>query len=338
MEPGALTELLIDDQPAFRVSFDCAAAAADLRYFRAIVLWDFDGATLARSRDPRRPARRRNSRRPLRPVYRITLEPSRPLPAGAGSSAGGAGRRPPAGRPRAARRRGRSRSRAIYRCARRCATRSQPTLDAQRARRGLRLPAGFDPRTHALADALARSARHDDDGHRARRARSFPRRRFSYTLKPPLLGRDSVDDFLFDTQQGFCEHYASAFVVLMRAAGIPARVVTGYQGGWWNELGNYLLVRNSDAHAWAEVWMAGRGWVRVDPTAAVSPARMTLGAAAAAGERRDWYQSDWLRACATISISSTAGGPGRGPLRRVAPARPADAVRRGEPTRARWAC
>jgi transglutaminase-like putative cysteine protease len=103
---------------------------------------------------------------------------------------------------------------------------------------------------------------------------------FTYTLNPPLLGRDSIDDFLFSTQKGFCEHFASAFVVLMRAAGIPARVVTGFQGGTWNAAGGYLLVRNSDAHAWAEIWRPERGWVRVDPTAAVSPVRIELGAAA----------------------------------------------------------
>ena len=98
---------------------------------------------------------------------------------------------------------------------------------------------------------------------------------------PPELGRNSVDEFLFETRRGFCEHYASAFVFLMRAAGIPARVVTGYQGGEMNPLSDYLIVRQSEAHAWAEVWQAGEGWVRVDPTAAVSPARIQVGIAAA---------------------------------------------------------
>ncbi|MGB6143654.1 MAG: transglutaminase domain-containing protein, partial [Rhodanobacter sp.] len=118
---------------------------------------------------------------------------------------------------------------------------------------------------------------------------------FRYTLAPAPLGRDAMDDFLFATREGYCEHYSSAFTVLMRAAGIPARVVTGYQGGYWNKLGNYLLVRNSDAHAWSEVWLAGRGWVRVDPTAAVRPERVSLGAAAAAGDQLDWYRRDWLQ-------------------------------------------
>jgi len=97
---------------------------------------------------------------------------------------------------------------------------------------------------------------------------------YSYTLEPPLLGQDSVDDFLYKTRLGFCEHYASAFVFLMRAADIPARVVTGYQGGEINPVDGYMTVRQSDAHAWAEVWLPGRGWLRVDPTAAVAPDRI----------------------------------------------------------------
>jgi hypothetical protein len=90
-----------------------------------------------------------------------------------------------------------------------------------------------------------------------------------------------VDEFLFETKQGFCEHYAGSFVVLMRAAGIPARVVTGYQGGEYNDLGGYYILRQYDAHAWAEVWLQNRGWVRIDPTAAVSPARIQSGLNAA---------------------------------------------------------
>ena len=102
------------------------------------------------------------------------------------------------------------------------------------------------------------------------------------------------------TRRGFCEHYASAFVVLMRAAGVPARVVTGYQGGEANPVDGFVVVRQSDAHAWAEVWLAGRGWTRIDPTAAVSPTRVESGIAAAmpAGEPLPaliQLRSDWLR-------------------------------------------
>jgi protein-glutamine gamma-glutamyltransferase len=100
---------------------------------------------------------------------------------------------------------------------------------------------------------------------------------FVYTLTPPRLDYNSVDDFLFNTRAGFCGHYASAFVTLMRAAGLPARVVTGYLGGEWNPLGSFFIVRQSDAHAWAEVWLANRGWVRFDPTAVVAPERLQRG-------------------------------------------------------------
>jgi hypothetical protein len=102
----------------------------------------------------------------------------------------------------------------------------------------------------------------------------FNKQPFVYTLQPPLLGRNPVDQFLFDTRRGFCEHYAASFAILMRIAGIPTRIILGYQGGELNPLGSYLIVRQSDAHAWTEVWLDGDGWRRVDPTAAVAPERI----------------------------------------------------------------
>lgn len=107
--------------------------------------------------------------------------------------------------------------------------------------------------------------------------KKFNQEPFVYTLRPPRLSSNAIDDFLFKTQKGFCEHYASSFVFLMRAAGVPARIVTGYQGGEINPNGNYLIVRQSDAHAWAEVWLKNKGWVRIDPTAAVAPERIEQG-------------------------------------------------------------
>ena len=97
---------------------------------------------------------------------------------------------------------------------------------------------------------------------------------FYYTRTPPAMLDKPVDQFLFDAKRGFCEHYASAFVILMRASGIPARVVTGYQGGELNTIGNYFIVRQSDAHAWSEVWLANKGWVRFDPTSVIPPSRV----------------------------------------------------------------
>jgi hypothetical protein len=102
----------------------------------------------------------------------------------------------------------------------------------------------------------------------------FTEQPYYYTLTPPKLSDDSVDQFLFETKRGFCGHYASAFAVLMRAAGIPARVVTGYQGGTFNRFSDYWILRQSNAHAWDEIWIDGRGWVRVDPTAAIAPQRI----------------------------------------------------------------
>ena len=105
----------------------------------------------------------------------------------------------------------------------------------------------------------------------------FHNEEYYYTLEPPPLGSSPVDRFLFDTRRGFCEHYASAFAFLMRSAGIPARIVLGYQGGEINPLGGHLIVRQSDAHAWTEVWLPETGWYRVDPTAAVAPERIDYG-------------------------------------------------------------
>ncbi len=137
------------------------------------------------------------------------------------------------------------------------------------------LPIDYNPRTVAFATAL-RKQYADNASLINAVLRFFRTENFSYTLDPPLLGKNSVDDFLFSTRAGFCEHYSSAFVVLMRAAGIPARVVTGYQGGEINPIDGVMVVRQSDAHAWAEVWLPTQGWMRVDPTAAVAPSRIHL--------------------------------------------------------------
>ena len=140
----------------------------------------------------------------------------------------------------------------------------------------LQLPEGFDPRTVALGRELRRDPRVVAGGTTAAVAIALDRLRtggYIYTLDPGVYGRDTADEFWFDRREGFCEHIASAFVVLMRAADIPARIVTGYQGGETNPVDGFWTVRQADAHAWTEVWHAERGWVRVDPTSAVSPGR-----------------------------------------------------------------
>ena len=140
----------------------------------------------------------------------------------------------------------------------------------------LEYPDDLNPKTIAMGKSLAQRFDRDEDVINEV-LKMFREQEYYYTLQPPALENDVVDEFLFNTRRGFCEHYAGSFALLMRAAGIPARVVTGYQGGEYNAVGNYLIVRQSDAHAWNEVWLETRGWVRVDPTAAVSPSRIEQG-------------------------------------------------------------
>jgi len=149
-------------------------------------------------------------------------------------------------------------------------------LSQSRRLQETQLPSGFNPRTVSFASAMREKYASDDSFMRGV-LQYFRQQAFFYTLRPPRLGFHSVDDFLFGARKGFCEHYASSFVVLMRAAGVPARVVAGYQGGEINSAANYILVHQLNAHAWAEVWLKGEGWVRVDPTAAVAPERVERG-------------------------------------------------------------
>jgi len=146
-------------------------------------------------------------------------------------------------------------------------------------RSNLRLVGNSNPRARALAAEWQRQWPAGSD-RVAAAVQYLKQNPFVYTLTPPRLGENNVDEFLFDTRQGFCEHFAGSFVFLMRAAGVPARIVVGYQGGEFNDRDGYLLVHQSDAHAWAEVYIEGQGWQRVDPTATVAPSRVRLGAEA----------------------------------------------------------
>jgi transglutaminase-like putative cysteine protease len=144
-------------------------------------------------------------------------------------------------------------------------------------RKNLELPAGYNPETIKLGRRIRSQAAGNDREMISRVLRHFSENEFFYTLAPPILGENAMDDFLFRSRRGFCEHYASAFVTLMRAAGLPARVVLGYQGGELNPVDDYMIVRQSDAHAWTEVWVDNQYWQRVDPTMAVAPQRIERG-------------------------------------------------------------
>ena len=158
-------------------------------------------------------------------------------------------------------------------------------LAARLRARALQLPEQeINPRSHQLATSLYAQSSGDLD-YANRVMRYFREQPFYYTLTPPELGEASIDDFLFNSLQGFCEHYASSFVYLMRAAGVPARVVVGYQGGEINPFEGYTMVYQYNAHAWAEIWLEGQGWVRMDPTGAVAPERISQGVQAVLGDK-----------------------------------------------------
>ncbi len=272
MSPGSLSKLSLSEAVAFRVTYASSVPARDQMYWRGPVLWQYDGRTWTRGTTAYSDAAQFTATNvPL--AYSVILEPHNKrwlyaldmpaaLPANTHLSADFQLLN---NTPVTARMRYEMSSTLRYQ-----ANAAETPAQLQRA---LQLPPRLNPRTVALAANWR--AQHSDPAELIKTAlRYFNQEKFSYTLEPPLLGRDAMDQFLFDTRQGFCEHYASAFVYLMRSAGLPARVVTGYQGGEFNAFGNYYIVRQSDAHAWAEVWLAGRGWVRVDPTAAIAPERV----------------------------------------------------------------
>lgn len=278
MTPGSLSNLIFSDAVAFRVKFDSGIPPLKQRYWRGPVMSDFDGQTWAASRFIYGSPQFIQKGDPI--TYEVTLEPhskrwlfALDLPAKAvPQSATGADFQMRSFSP--------VNNRMRYEMASFLEYSYGKDENSMALRRASLLPSGFNPRTTELARTLREQF--SDDRALVREVLAiFRRQNFFYTLTPPLLGQHSVDEFLFDTRRGFCEHYASAFTVLMRAAGIPTRIVTGYLGGEVNELGDYLIVRQADAHAWTEVWFADEGWVRVDPTAAVSPLRVEAGISAA---------------------------------------------------------
>ncbi len=276
MHPGSVNLVSQSEQVAFRARFAGAVPAPARLYWRVLVLWDTDGRSWLRTRALTWPAGEiAPDGAPLE--YTITLEatqtpwwPALDLPAAAPPGARRTAAWTIEGPPVRERRQYALRSWPEYRT---------PALDPRERERALALGGESGRGTRELA-ARWRGAAPDDTALVQLALAHFHDAEFTYTLEPPELGDDPVEEFLFETRRGFCEHYTAAFVTLMRLAGVPARVVLGYQGGEPNPAGDYLIVRQSDAHAWAEVWLAGRGWVRVDPTAAVSPERIEYGAAA----------------------------------------------------------
>ncbi|MDG2376601.1 MAG: DUF3488 and transglutaminase-like domain-containing protein, partial [Woeseiaceae bacterium] len=279
MSPGDISSLSLSNAVAFRVRFDDEIPPPHSRYWRGLVLDRFNGRTWTDNE----PSIDRRARDEIEIEgdavnYEVRLEPTRqhwlfaldvPYEWERGKSIDMTSyhlltRRQPVDQ------------RMSYRVASYPDYRLANQISSFRREFYTRIPEN----TNMDSIALARQMREDAGSAEEfinRVLRKFNTEDFYYTLDPPPLGSNPVDLFLFDTRRGFCEHYASAFAVMMRAANIPSRIVLGYQGGEINTLGNYLTVRQADAHAWTEVWLPGRGWYRVDPTAAVAPERIDMG-------------------------------------------------------------
>lgn len=286
MRVGTIAELALDDSIAARVRFDDdKVPPRHTLYFRGPVLSQFDGREWKAAQPWERSALAADLRVRGEPVrYEVTLEPSnRPwllaldAAAEAPETAGLRSFQTPDLQWMSYRPLG---DLVRYRAASYLDFESGPLQRVAGLQPYLALPEGRDPRTHALAAQLREQAHaQQPEGDITPRLvqAALTRLRtggYSYTLDPGLYGDNTADEFWFVRQAGFCEHIASAFAVLMRAAGVPARIVTGFQGGEVNPVDRFWTLRNSDAHAWAEVWQEGRGWVRVDPTGAISPDRI----------------------------------------------------------------
>jgi protein-glutamine gamma-glutamyltransferase len=279
MTPGGISSLVLSDAVAFRVSFESPLPRTRDLYWRGPLMWDFDGRTWSVQFFLNTAPGIEATGEPVK--YEVTLEPHNRrwmfaldlpavVPAGAIASAD---YHLYAVRP--------VNNRVRYEMTSLLNASFGAVENLQTLNRALHLPARSNPR----AQALGRSLREKHGANHVAIANEmltlFRGQEFRYTLEPPLLGEHAADEFLFSTRAGFCEHYASAFAVVMRAAGVPTRIVTGYQGGDYSALGSYLIVRQADAHAWTEIWLKDRGWVRVDPTSAVSPLRVDTGISAA---------------------------------------------------------
>jgi transglutaminase-like putative cysteine protease len=277
MSPGSISKLANEYDPAFRVRFTGNPPPQSALYWRGPVLNDFDGFTWRRL-----PAKYYSEPRidllgePVR--YRITLEPTNQRWLFGLDTVASSPRRDISMAPH---------DRQLYMsmpitsvmsydAVSNLATRKAGSLTDLGRRHETTLPLERNPRARALAlDLRARTA---SDAAFARAVLAWFRDNgLEYTLEPGITTQDSVDTTLFDSKKGFCGHFASSYAMMMRAAGIPARVVTGYLGGEWNPVGGYIIVRQSDAHAWTEIWLDETGWTRIDPTAVVAPERLTRG-------------------------------------------------------------
>lgn len=288
MTPGSIASLSESDAVAFRAKFEGPVPPPAERYWRGPVLSQYDGHTWSGLPAYVQPSIRITLDRRRSYAYEVTLEPHQRRWLFALEAPG---MLPVLGEERATMNAEMElfaphtvRERVRYTVQSYPVYRVEPADPGASAQLWTQLPAGAAPRLRRYAATLR--ARLGPDARAFDLAQAvlerFHREPYRYTLEPPATSGDPLDGFFFDTRAGFCEHYAASFVALMRILGVPARVVTGYQGGELNPVDGYLVVRQADAHAWAEILLTDRGWVRVDPTAAVSPDRVERGARAPA--------------------------------------------------------
>ena len=273
--PGDIARLVKSPQQAFRATFEHNRPSAGQMYWRAQVMTQFDGRSWHNRQVPQRRYRETPSESGELFAYQVMLEAhqqhwlhSLDVPVDYERSVAQlqADYRLRAHQP--------VRSTLAYRLVSQALPKAQQGLSASQRQQLIALPPASHPRLQQWSRQL-RQHLPSDSAMVAAVLAHIEQQPFFYTLTPPLLpAQHSMDAFWFDHQQGFCTSYASAFLISMRAVDIPARMVTGYLGGQWNAQGHYWVVRQMDAHAWAEVWLAGQGWVRVDPTAAVAPQRV----------------------------------------------------------------
>ncbi|MEJ2456220.1 MAG: DUF3488 and transglutaminase-like domain-containing protein [Candidatus Thiodiazotropha sp.] len=273
VSPGTISQLIQSSEVAFRVSFKDKVPPRESRYWRALVMWDTDGYSWFTRKEPPLGAADQALIPGDEPIaYRVFLEPHHQrwlyaldLPASRTSNATLTAdfllrASVPVSQPKQ------------YEALSYIDSHIQSSPPSQ-LRRALQLGNNVTPRQRALVESWQAGGTDAQTIVRIALA-YFHEQPFVYTLNPPTYPNNPVEQFLFESREGFCEHYASAFTQLMRVAGIPARMVIGYQGGEYNRLGDYYTIRNYDAHAWSEVWIEQQGWVRVDPTAAVAPERV----------------------------------------------------------------
>ena len=273
INPGQISNLALSDKTAFRVRFDGAAPPQKDLYWRGPVFWETDGQAWKLTPPRRKSFEQAQVIPPSSSDFQYTLmmEPHQQFWLYALDIPNQAPKKTRLTHDYQLILSTKLSRNLSFKIRSSTQTKIKQLSNSDRAR-GLKLPITTDPRVLSLAKQWRLSS--SNSNQIVNKALQFYNAEFYYTLKPPSLGKDPIAEFLFDTKRGFCGHFSTSFATLMRAAGIPARLVGGYQGGLYNKVGDFYNIRQADAHVWVEVWLENDGWTRVDPTAAIAPNRI----------------------------------------------------------------